>query len=109
MADENQGPGLFDVPEDPLYIRTPRVKLVGTAIAFLFLIIAVGAVSSIPIGGMPLMLIFVAPIWAIIIYCIVLFSKVWAAYKYSRILLWSACIICLALTYVLTFTVFFVG
>ena len=98
MADENQGPGLFDVPEDPLYIRTPRVKLVGTAIAFLFLII-----------GMPLMLIFVAPIWAIIIYCIVLFSKVWAAYKYSRILLWSACIICLALTYVLTFTVFFVG
>ena len=41
MADENQGPGLFDVPQDPFYIRTPRVKLVGTAIAFLFLIIAV--------------------------------------------------------------------
>lgn len=107
MADENQGPGLFDVPEEPLYIRTPRTKLLGTAIGFLVLIVAVAAVSSIPIGGMPLMLIFVAPLWIILIYCVLMYSKVWAAYKYSRLLLIGTYLVAVVITYLITFTVFF--
>lgn len=107
MADENQGPGLFDVPDEPLYIRTPRLKLIGTALGFLVLIVAVGAISSIPIGGMPLMLIFVAPLWIILIYCIFMYLKVWAAYKYSKALLLGVYLAAIVITYLITFTVFF--
>lgn len=107
MADENQGPGLFDVPDEPLYIRTPRGRLVGIALAFLVAIVGVGAISSIPIGGMPLMLIFVAPLWVILIYCIIMYLKVWAAYKYSRVLLVCVYLATIIITYLITFTIFF--
>ena len=77
---------VFNVPDEPKFIRTPRKSLFGFAGA---MALVVGALSGLSfgtsIGG--LMLIFMAPLWMVVIFMIIKFLSVWHAYKYSRLML----------------------
>ena len=58
MAEESGG-SLFEVPEEALFIRVPRGRLIGVASAFLVFVVLIGALTGMPLGGaMGLMLIF---------------------------------------------------
>ena len=80
MAEESGG-SLFEVPEEALFIRVPRGRLIGVASAFLVFVVLIGALTGMPLGGaMGLMLIFTGPLAVICVYFIVMFSHVWKAY-----------------------------
>ena len=87
MADkENNGITIFNVPDEPKFIRTPRKSLLGFAGAMALVLGALSGLSfGTSIGG--LMLIFMAPLWMVVIFMIIKFLSVWHAYKYSRIML----------------------
>lgn len=103
MADEKKekGGGVFSVPEDPTYIRTPRKTLLGVAGALLAVVILLGTLSSLNSGQM---LIFIAPLWIFLIYIFYMFCRVWKAYKYSIILLLVVNLLVLAATVVVVFS-----
>ena len=62
MAEESGG-SLFEVPEEALFIRVPRGRLIGVASAFLVFVVLIGALTGMPLGGaMGLMLIFTGPL-----------------------------------------------
>ncbi len=87
MAEEEGGSSLFEVPEEALFIRVPRGRLIGVSSAFLAFIIIIGALTGMPLGGaMGLMLIFTGPLAVVCVYFIVMFSHVWKAYHYSMVL-----------------------
>lgn len=83
-ADQEQGGSLFEVPEEALFIRVPRARLIAIASAFLVCVIIVGVLTGTPLGGaMGLMLLFTGPIAVLVVYFLVMFAHVWKAYKYS--------------------------
>ena len=104
MAEESGG-SLFEVPEEALFIRVPRGRLIGVASAFL-----VGALTGMPLGGaMGLMLIFTGPLAVICVYFIVMFSHVWKAYHYSMVLYVLIYVIGFALSLVIPMLLYYGG
>lgn len=109
MAEEN-GSSLFEVPEEALFIRVPRGRLIGVASAFLVFVILIGVLTGIPLGGaMGLMLIFTGPLAVICGYFIVMFSHVWKAYHYSLVLYYVTYLVVLALSVVVPMLFYYGG
>ena len=109
MAEES-GVSLFEVPEEALFIRVPRGRLIGVASAFLVFVVLIGALTGMPLGGaMGLMLIFTGPLAVICVYFIVMFSHVWKAYHYSMALYVLIYVIGFALSLVIPMLLYYGG
>ena len=109
MAEESGG-SLFEVPEEALFIRVPRGRLIGVASAFLVFVVLIGALTGMPLGGaMGLMLIFTGPLAVICVYFIVMFSRVWKAYHYSMVLYVLIYVIGFALSLVIPMLLYYGG
>lgn len=109
MAEESGG-SLFEVPEEALFIRVPRGRLIGVASAFLVFVVLIGALTGMPLGGaMGLMLIFTGPLAVICVYFIVMFSHVWKAYHYSMELYVLIYVIGFALSLVIPMLLYYGG
>ena len=109
MAEESGG-SLFEVPEEALFIRVPRGRLIGVASAFLVFVVLIGALTGMPLGGaMGLMLIFTGPLAVICVYFIVMISHVWKAYHYSMVLYVLIYVIGFALSLVIPMLLYYGG
>ena len=109
MAEESGG-SLFEVPEEALFIRVPRGRLIGVASAFLVFVVLIGALTGMPLGdAMGLMLIFTGPLAVICVYFIVMFSHVWKAYHYSMVLYVLIYVIGFALSLVIPMLLYYGG
>ena len=109
MAEESGG-SLFEVPEEALFIRVPRGRLIGVASAFLVFVVLIGALTGMPLGGaMGLMLIFTGPLAVICVYFIVMFYHVWKAYHYSMVLYVLIYVIGFALSLVIPMLLYYGG
>ena len=109
MAEESGG-SLFEVPEEALFIRVPRGRLIGVASAFLVFVVLIGALTGMPLGGaMGLMLIFTGPLAVICVYFIVMFSHVLKAYHYSMVLYVLIYVIGFALSLVIPMLLYYGG
>ena len=109
MAEESGG-SLFEVPEEALFIRVPRGRLIGVASAFLVFVVLIGALTGMPLGGaMGLMLIFTGPLAVICVYFIVMFSHVWKEYHYSMVLYVLIYVIGFALSLVIPMLLYYGG
>lgn len=109
MAEESGG-SLFEVPEEALFIRVPRGRLIGVASAFLVFVVLIGALTGMPLGGaMGLMLIFTGPLAVICVYFIVMFSHVWKVYHYSMVLYVLIYVIGFALSLVIPMLLYYGG
>ena len=97
MAEEEKTSSIFTIPDETYYIRTPRKTLLGVSVVMLIILIVISALTF---GTQicALMLIFVGPLRFIAIYMVYMFSRVWAAYKYSRILLIGVYLLAVVLT-----------